>query len=285
MGNRDTRVADDLTNNQNARLQKEREHGRHAYYKNGRLHTEDRQQNRNRNEFGRGRRHVHRDSGSLYERSFKRNSRDARGDKRSELQQGRHDQDNGPHHKDDWIYSEHSHAREFGRARSPICEHYRDYSPPSREDRHYTFPGRSDRDYPPPRLSVSASYYSHQQRNDRYYSSHNDRNDRDRREDKNRWEYQHQSRTTGNVGHTFDSWDRMERRDGRQKDDGIHTSRNRNGPIHDREDSPRSPPPPHDTRSRSPRDKSYAEVLKNNDEETAREKQSGPRSTGDRGYF
>ena len=48
---------------------------------------------------------------------------------------------------------------------------------------------------PPPRPSVSASYYSHQQRNDR-----------NRREDINRGEYQHQSRATGTVGHTFDSW-------------------------------------------------------------------------------
>ena len=43
--------------------------------------------NRNRNEVGRGRRHEHRDSGNLYERSFRHNVHDARGDERSELRQ------------------------------------------------------------------------------------------------------------------------------------------------------------------------------------------------------
>ena len=118
MGNRDIRVADDITNNQHARLQKEREDGRHAYCKNGRLHTEDSQQNRNLNEFGRGRRYEHRDSGRLYQRSFRHHSRDETGDERSELQKGRHDQDNGPHHRDDRrIHSKHSSSREFGRVR------------------------------------------------------------------------------------------------------------------------------------------------------------------------
>ena len=70
---------------------------RHTYYKDGRLHTEDRQQNRNRNEFGSGHRYEHRDSSNLYERSFGYNSRDARGVERSVLQQGRHDQEHGPH--------------------------------------------------------------------------------------------------------------------------------------------------------------------------------------------
>ena len=98
MGDRDMRVADDLTNNQHARLQKDREDGRHAYYKNGRLHTEVRQQNRNAAR--RVHQHEHTDN-NLRGGSLRSSSRDARGDERNEPHQGRYDRHNGPRHGGD----------------------------------------------------------------------------------------------------------------------------------------------------------------------------------------
>ena len=80
MGDRDMGVADDLTNNQHAGLQKEREDGRHAYYKNGRLHTEVRQQNQNAAR--RVQQHEHTDN-NLRGGSLRSSSRDARGTSRT----------------------------------------------------------------------------------------------------------------------------------------------------------------------------------------------------------
>ncbi len=272
MGDRDMRVADDLTNNQHARLQKEREDGRHAYYKNGRLHTEVRQQNPNAAR--RVQQHEHRDN-NLRGGSLRSSSRDARGDERNEPHQSRYDQHNGPRHGGDdrTVYNSHYPAREFGRVHSPKHVHYRDYSPPRRDDRHFTFP---DRDFPHP--PQNASRYFQQQRHDGYYPSHNDRNDRDRRA-RNHGECQHQSRATVNVGHSFHTWNnRREGRDGRPRDEisptppsahctnsTDHAPSSKNGRCtHDRSQySPR--PPRRDTRrSRSPRDRTYAEELKDN---------------------
>ena len=98
MGDRDMRVADDLTNNQHTRLQKEREDGRYAYYKNGRLHTEVRQQNPNAAR--RVHQHEHTDN-NLRGGSLRSSSRDARGDEKNEPHQGRYNRHNGPRHGGD----------------------------------------------------------------------------------------------------------------------------------------------------------------------------------------
>ena len=260
MGDRDMRVADDLTNNQHARLQKEREDGRHAYYKNGRLHTEVRQQNPNADR--RVQQHEHTDN-NLRGGSLRSRSRDTRGDEKNEPHQGRYDRHNDPRHGGDdrTIYNSHYPARELGRVHSPKHVHYRDYSPPRRDDRHFTFP---DRDFPHP--PQNPSRYFQQQRHDGYYPSHNDRNNRDRRA-RNHGECQHQSRATVNVGHSFHTWNnRREGRDGRPRDEisptppsahctnsTDHAPSSKHGRCtHDRSQySPR--PPRRDTRrSRSP---------------------------------
>ena len=249
VGDRDMRVADDLTNNQHARLQKEREDGRHAYYKNGRLHTEVRQQNRNAAR--RVHQHEHTDN-NLRGGSLRSSSRDARGDERNEPHQGRYDRHNGPRHGGDdmTVYNSHYPAREFGRVHSPKHVHSRDYSPPHRYDRHFTFP---DRDFPHPPQNVSR--YFQQPIHDGYYPSHNDRNDRDR----NHGEYLHQSRATLNVGPSLHAWNnRREGRDGRPRDEifpippsahytnsADHAPSCKNGRCtHGRSQYSPSPPPP-----------------------------------------
>ena len=68
----------------------------YAFYENGRLHTEVRQQNRNPSAARRVHQHEHTDN-NLRGGSLRSSSRDARGDEKNETQQGRYDRYNhGP---------------------------------------------------------------------------------------------------------------------------------------------------------------------------------------------